>query len=190
MEFSVISEDFMRSSSAFQSVDDRDFLYSTNNFHPTSSENPIRWEDKNITSSMVHPISDNGDICVSKELAELVMSFDPYGVEFYPASLLTKDGEITERYILALNNIQDVVDFERSVIEVSPNSGNLIVHRLFLSPEKILNIPFHKRVVYRAEGADTAVFFTPEIYDLINNDSRFSLVRKMKKNTSTRAPKF
>ncbi|WP_268809816.1 hypothetical protein, partial [Vibrio parahaemolyticus] len=167
MEFSVISEDFMRSSSAFQSVDDREFLYSTNNFHPTSSENPIRWEDKNITSSMVHPISDNGDICVSKELAELVMSFDPYGVEFYPASLLTKDGEITERYILALNNIQDVVDFERSVIEVSPNSGNLIVHRLFLSPEKILNIPFHKRVVYRAEGSDTAVFFAPEIYDLI-----------------------
>ncbi|TOG59384.1 hypothetical protein CGI99_21925, partial [Vibrio parahaemolyticus] len=102
MEFSVISEDFMRSPSAFQSVDDREFLYSTNNFHPTSSENPIRWEDKNITSSMVHPISDNGDICVSKELAELVMSFDPYGVEFYPASLLTKDGEITERYILAL----------------------------------------------------------------------------------------
>ncbi|EGR1569475.1 hypothetical protein ABVF67_003562 [Vibrio parahaemolyticus] len=190
MEFSVISEDFMRSSSTFQSVDDREFLYSTNNFHPTSSENPIRWEDKNITSSMVHPISDNGDICVSKELAELVMSFDPYGVEFYPASLLTKDGEITERYILALNNIQDVVDFERSVIEVSPNSGNLIVHRLFLSPEKILNIPFHKRVVYRAEGADTAVFFAPEIYDLISNDSRFSLVRKMKKNTSTRAPKF
>ncbi|MEF1193627.1 hypothetical protein QTO04_30935, partial [Vibrio parahaemolyticus] len=69
-------------------------------------------------------------------------------------------------------------------------SGNLIVHRLFLNPEKILNIPFHKRVVYRAEGADTAVFFAPEIYDLISNDSRFSLVRKMKKNTSTRAPKF
>lgn len=46
MEFSVISEDYMRSSTVFQCVDDREFLYSTNNFHPTSSESPIRWEDK------------------------------------------------------------------------------------------------------------------------------------------------
>ncbi|OBT16679.1 hypothetical protein A9266_19000 [Vibrio tasmaniensis] len=190
MDFSVISEDFMRSPTAFQCVDTREFLYSTNNYQPTSSESPILWEDKNITSTMVHPIADNGDICVTKGFAELVMSFDPYGVEFYPASLSTKDGDITERYILALNNIQDVVDHERSVVEVSPNSGNLIIHRLFLSSEKISNIPFQKRVVYRAKGADTAVFFAPEIYDLLSNDSRFSLVRKMKKNTSMRAPKF
>ncbi|AIW13578.1 hypothetical protein VITU102760_25580 [Vibrio tubiashii] len=190
MEFSVISEDFMRSSTAFQCVDSREFFYSTNNYHPTTSESSIKWEDKNIMSSMVHPIADNGDICVTKDLAEIIMSFDPYGVEVYPASLVTKDEEINNRYILAINNIQDVVDFDRSVVEKSPYNGDLIVHRLFLCSDKISRIPFNKRIIYRSKDADTAVFFAPEIFDLIKDDSRFALLRKLKKNTKMRAPKF
>ncbi len=33
-------------------------------------------------------------------------------------------------------------------------------------------------------------FFAPEIFDLIKDDSRFALLRKLKKNTKMRAPKF
>ncbi|MFC3153240.1 hypothetical protein ACFOEK_19530 [Litoribrevibacter euphylliae] len=189
-EFSIISEDYMRSPSEFQCVDNREFLYSTNNYHPTSALNAIKWEDKNIPSSMVHPIVSIGDLCVSRELAELIMSFDPYGVEVYPASLITKDADVDDRFILAINNIQDVVDFDRSVIETSPYSGELIVHRLFLSAEKIEQIPFEKRIVYRPQNADTVIFFAPEVYDLVKSDPQFALVRKLKKNTSMRAPKM
>lgn len=190
MDFSVISEDFMRSSTAFRCVDSREYFYGTNNYHPTTSENSIKWEDKNVISSMVYPIADNGDICIEKELAEVIMSFDPYGIEVYPASLITKDKELNNRYILAINNIQDVVDFDRSVVEKSPNNGDLIVHRLFLSPDKISKIPFNRRVIYRAKYADTTSFFAPEVFDLIKDDIRFSLLRKIKISTNMRAPKF
>ena len=37
---------------------------------------------------------------------------------------------------------------------------------------------------------DSAVFFTPEIFDLIKDDERFRLVRKLKKDINMRAPKF
>lgn len=190
MDFSVISEDLMRSPSHFQCVDNREFLYSTNSFQPTSSIDPIKWSDSNTPSKYVHPIANNGDICVTKELAEIIMSFDPYGIEFYPASLLTKDGEIFERYILAINNTQDVADLDRSAIEISPYGGGVIIHRLFLSAEKLESIPEEKRVIYRVKDAGSAVFFDPKIYELIKDDSRFSLLRKLKKNTSMRAPKF
>ncbi|MUK94778.1 hypothetical protein GNP80_20415 [Aliivibrio fischeri] len=190
MEFAIISEDLMRSPSQFQCVDNREFLYNTNSYLPISSVNPIKWADDNIPSAYVHPIADNGDICITKDLADIIMSYDPYGIEVYPASLITQDNELSNRYILAINNIQDVADFDRSAIEISPYGGELIIHRLFLSADKLANIPLEKRIIYRVKEADTAVFFTPEIYDLIANDDRFSLLRKMKKNTSVRAPKF
>ncbi len=190
MEYAVISEDYMRSSSQFQCVDSREILYSNNDYIPTTTINAIKWEDKNITKNLVHPISDNGDICITKELAEIIMSFDPYRIEVYPASLLIQDGELSERYLLAINNIQDVADMNRSAIEISEDTGSIIVHRLFLSDTKLNEIQFNKRVIYRIKGAETAVFFAPEIYDLIINDYRFYLVRKIKKNTSMRAPKF
>ena len=190
MDFSVISEDFMRSPSQFQCVDAREFLYSSNIYNPTSSIAPIAWRDENIPAGSVHPIADNGDICISKELADIILSFDPYGIEIYPATLITKDSNITDRYILAINNIQDVADFDRSITEVSRKSGDLLIHRLFLCKDKLKKVPFQKRIIYRVEGADSAVFFAPEIYDLLINDSRFSLLRKLKKNTSVRAPKI
>ncbi len=190
MEYAVISEDYMKSPSQFQCVDSREFLYSTNNYVPTTTVSPIKWKDENILSTMVHPIASNGDICITKELAEIIMSFDPYGIEVYPASLDVKDGEVVERYLLAINNIQDVVDYDKSVTEISPNSGNLIVHKLFLSEEKLLKVPEEKKVIYRAKDMDSAVFFTPEIFDLIKDDERFRLIRKVKKDIKMRAPKF
>ena len=146
MEYAVISEDYMRSPSQFQCVDSREFLYSTNDYIPTTTINAIKWEDGNILSTMVHPIASNGDICITKELAEIIMSFDPYGIEVYPASLIVKDGEVKERYLLAINNIQDVVDYDKSVTEISPNSGDLIVHKLFLNEGKLLNISKEKKL--------------------------------------------
>lgn len=190
MEFALISEDLLRSPSQFQCVDNREYLYSTNDFHPTTSINPIKWSDNNIPSKYIHPIANNGDICVTKEFAEIIMSFDPYGIEVYPASLITKDEELSNRYIIALNNIQDVADFDKSVTEVSEDSGKLLIYRLFLSEEKLNKIPFNKRIIYRVKNANTAVFFASEIYDLIQDDDRFSKLRKIKKNTSMRAPKF
>ncbi len=190
MEYAVISEDYMRSPSQFQCVDSREFLYSTNDYIPTTTINAIKWEDGNILSTMVHPIASNGDMCITKELAEIIMSFDPYGIEVYPASLVVKDGEVTERYLLAINNIQDVVDYDKSVTEISPNSSDLIVHKLFLNEDKLLNISKEKKVIYRAKDMDSAVFFTPEIFDLIKDDERFRLVRKLKKDINMRAPKF
>ncbi len=190
MEYAVISEDYMRSLSQFQCVDSREFLYSTNDYIPTTTINAIKWQDGNILSTMVHPIASNGDLCITKDLAEIIMSFDPYGIEVYPASLVVKDGEVTERYLLAINNIQDVVDYDKSVTEISPNSGDLIVHRLFLSEDKLLKVPEDKKVIYRAKDMNSTVFFEPKIYDLIKDDDRFRLVRKLKKDITMRAPKI
>lgn len=72
----------------------------------------------------VGPIVDCGDLSVSRLFAEILMSFDPFGIEYYPSQLKLEDGEVQNRYILAINNIIDVLDEERSDIEISPRSGD------------------------------------------------------------------
>lgn len=190
LEYAIISENWMSSPASFTCVDERESLYSTNQFQPTSSVGPIKWQDSNLPIRYLHPIVSIGDMCVSKELAEIIMSFDPYGIEVYPMSLEMNDGVVDDRYLLAINNVQDVADLEKSVTEISPYSGDLIIHKLFLDEAKLAQIPFAKRIVYRDKIADSVVFFAPEIYDLIADDKRFQQVRKMKKDISMRAPKL
>ncbi len=191
MYFSLITENYYSSKVSFSCVDDREFLYSTNDVVPTSSCEPICWQDQdNGSVNDVDPIADSGDLSVSKELAEIIMSFDPYGVEVYPSKLLLKDGILEERYLIAVNNVIDIMDDERSKIEKSPYSDRNIVHVLYISEKKMKLLPLNKRIVFRVRGAETAMFFSEEIYDAIDGLSEFSSLRKIKLNCDKRMPKI
>ncbi len=191
MFFSLITENYYSSKVSFSCVDDREFLYSTNDFVPTSSYEPICWQDQdNGSINDVGPIADSGDLSVSKELAEIIMSFDPYGVEVYPSKLLLKDGSLEDRYLIAVNNVIDIMDDEKSQIEKSPYSDRNIVHVLYVSEIKMKSIPLNKRIVFRVKGAETAMFFSEEIYDVIDGLSEFDSLRKIKLSCDKRAPKI
>ncbi len=182
--FSLITENYFTSKTSFTCIDDREFLYSTNDFNPTASFNPIVWQDQeNHKGVSVGHIADNGDLSVSKDLAEIIMSFDPYGIEFYPSKLLLNDSALDDRYLLAVNNFIDVMDDEKSDIEISPYSGNPIVHDLYLSEHKLKNIPLQNRVLFRVKGAETSMFFCEEIFNIIENDTSFIKLRKEKIHT-------
>ncbi|MBP3140080.1 hypothetical protein ACTFQF_22160 [Aliivibrio fischeri] len=141
MYFSLITENYFTSRVNFTCVDNREFFYSTNFYHPTTSNHSIVWKDlEDGKVSQVGPIVDvdRGDLSVSNQFAQKIMSFAPYGVEVYPSKLELKDGQIENRYLLAINNIIDVLDYEKLDIEISPRSGKkfiLIDQRLKLVSE-------------------------------------------------------
>ncbi|QQO85239.1 imm11 family protein [Shewanella algae] len=184
MYFSLITENYFTSTTSFTCIDNRELLYSTDEFKPTSSLRPIVWQDQeSADTSKIGHIIDSGDLSISKVLAEIIMSFDPYGVEFYPSKLTLKNSEVSERYLLAINNVIDVIDEEESDIEVSPYNGDLIIHDLYISEEKLKNTPFNKRVVFRVKGAETAMFFCEEVFNILNCDSSFKDLRMEKVHT-------
>lgn len=191
MNFALITENYFASRVSFTPVDNRESLYSTNDYCPTSAKNAIIWQDFDGGSmSGVGPIVDSGDLSVSAAFAENLMSFDPYGIEVYPSTLKLDDGSVENRYLLAINNLIDVLDEKKSDIEMSPKSGNIIVHELYLSEAKLRAIPLEKRVVFRVKGAETAMFFCEEFFDVINPNSNFDKLRKAKINTKNFAPEF
>ncbi|WP_335899756.1 imm11 family protein [Shewanella algae] len=184
MYFSLITENYFTSTTSFTCIDNRELLYSTDEFKPTSSLRPIVWQDQeSADTSKIGHIIDSGDLSISKDLAEIIMSFDPYGVEFYPSKLTLKNSEVSERYLLVINNVIDVIDEEESDIEVSPYNGDLIIHDLYISEEKLKNTPFNKRVVFRVKGAETAMFFCEEVFNILNCDSSFKDLRMEKVHT-------
>jgi hypothetical protein len=190
MKFSIISENYQVSSTSFTCVDNREPLYSKADYEPTSSAEPIVWEATDGSIKGVGSISDNGDLCVSKEFAELVMSFDPFGIECYPAELRLQDGVLKNRYILALNNVIDVIDESKSKTRKSPKRNKLLIMVLYLSEEKLFNTPFNKRVLFRVKGAETATIFCEEIYDFARKSSLFEDLRMFKLDCDQEVPKY
>ena len=191
MYFSLISENYFTSSVNFTSVDNREAMYSTNDFHPTSAVNTIVWQDlEGGKVNNVGPIVDCGDLSVSSTFAEKLMSFDPFGIETYPSKLKLDDGELENRYLIAINNVIDVLDEENSDIDISPRSGRQIVHELYLSDEKLSRVPVAKRVAFRVKGVATAMFFCEELFDVVDSIPEFDVLRKAKISTDDEAPKF
>ncbi|EHC7289596.1 imm11 family protein [Vibrio parahaemolyticus] len=191
MYFALISEDYYASSTNFTPVDNRESMYSTNIYHPSSSENPIIWQDLEGGSiNSVGPIVDCGDLSVSANFAQMLMSFDPYGIEVYPSLLKADNGVSEGRYLIAVNNVIDVLDEEKSIIKTSPRSGKKLVHVLYLSEEKLKSIPLNKRIAFRVKGAETVMFFCEEFFNEVGSLSEFDVLRKAKVSTLDRAPKF
>ncbi|OBT16682.1 hypothetical protein A9266_19025 [Vibrio tasmaniensis] len=190
MKFSIISENFQVSSTSFTCIDNREPLYSKSKYEPTSSKSPIVWEALDGSTKQVGNIADNGDLCVTKEFAEIVMSFDPYGIECYPVTLKLSDGSLTDRYLLALNNVIDVIDDVKSRTRKSPKRNKILVMELYLSKNKLAQIPFQKRILFRVQGADTATVFCEEIYDLVAEDDRYSDLRMFKLECNQEVPKY
>ncbi|MGR5286338.1 hypothetical protein ACP3V5_13525 [Vibrio maritimus] len=190
MRFSIISEDFKRSMASFVCVDSREPLYSSSTYEPTSSLESIIWESEDGNIKGIGNIADNGDLCVSREFAELVMSFDPYGIECYPATIKLANGTLDSRYLLALNNVVDVIDEVKSKMRKSPKRDKMLIKGLYISEDKLTELPICKRVVFRIKGAETYTIFCHEIYDLVVNDSQFSDLRTIDLDCSKEVPKF
>lgn len=189
----TISEDFSISECSFKEVDSRSFLYSTNIFRPCSLENPIVWEDLSLCElTDVPDIVEKGDKLVTKEIAELIMAFDPYGVEVYPAKLIIKDKTINNRYILSVKSILDgVADEERSDIIENPIPNRPpIVSELAICPKKLAEVPLNKRLVFRVKESNT-IYFDGSIVDKFIedlNNGKHHLCQAVPFSTSELAP--
>ena len=190
MKVSIISENHPISRMSYTSIDSREPLYSKAQFEPTSSLEPIVWESTDGFIKGVGNIVDNGDLCVSKEFAELVMSFDPYGIECYPAELRLPDGSLSNRYLLALNNVLDVIDESKSRMRKSPKRNKMLVMELYLSEAKLKKIPLQNRVLFRVKGAETTTIFCEEIFDLVSVTESFSDLRAFKLDCDKEVPKY
>lgn len=190
MKFSIISENYQVSSTSFTCVDNREPLYSKADYEPTSSAEPIVWEATDGSIKGVGNIADNGDLCLSNELAELVMSFDPFGIECYPIELRVQDGILRNRYLLALNNVIDVMDEFKSRTRKSPKRNKVLIMSLYLSKKKLLGTPLNQRVLFRVKGAETVTIFCEEIYDLAKKSSLFEDLRMFKLDCDQEVPKY
>ena len=211
MKVAYINEKLITSNAMFIASDNRDFLYSDMDFNPTSTQYPIVWEDKNMVSFGVFDITNSGDLSVTAPIAEVFMSFDPYGVEFYPNRLNCADGMSDQiRYIIAIHNEVDVVDIDKShiekmVIKYNPekhgydipdeDKKDVIMYRtsrLFLSEEKIQNLPENKKHIFRVKDTE-AFFFSEEVYNALYNiavDGKASGLTAYTFDTNEKAPKF
>ncbi|WP_299022837.1 DUF1629 domain-containing protein [uncultured Photobacterium sp.] len=185
MKVAYVNEDLMESNSMFMVADEREYLYSNMDYVPCSSINPIIWKDECMVSFGVFDITNSGDLSVTAPIAEVFMSFDPYGVEVYPNKLKCSDGDSDQvRYIIAINNEVDVKDDEKSVIETKiikydpekhgsdvpeEDKKDLIrnrVRRLYLSEDKLNSLPDSHRHIFRVKNTE-AFFFSEEVYNAL-----------------------
>ncbi|MCE9789707.1 hypothetical protein [Shewanella chilikensis] len=161
MQVAYINEDMNEGESLFSAVDIRSSLYDDNDFIPTSCLNEIVWQDTDILDIEALDLIRGGAFNITKEIAELIMSFDPYGVEVYPSKLTCAGtGVLSDRYILAVDNLVDAVDTENSIKITKATS------RFFLSAEKINKLPESKRHVFKPIGM-TKTFFSIELLEAL-----------------------
>lgn len=191
IRLATLSEDFDQSEVMFCEADERATLYASNDYRPCSVLHPLVWQDPDNTLADIPALVEKGDKVVSRELAELIMAFDPYGVECYPVELDVADGRASDRFILAVNNILDVSDRQRSRIIKNPKPHRPdIISRLAICPEKLRQLPLSRRLVFRVKESNT-VFFADDIARLVIDglqQGRFPLTQATPFDTSECAP--
>lgn len=164
-ELATFSENLLSNDIMSQARDAREFLYSSEKFTPTSSLNPIIWEADGAQMDGIPDILDKGDRIISKVVMDAIMAWDPYAVTVLPAALQTDNGLSTQRYLLSVDNIIDVMDEEESYMFMRDLSDydlppELIVNELFIDPEKYHAIAEHKKHIFRVKGSDDTIFFS------------------------------
>ncbi|MGI3001698.1 imm11 family protein [Shewanella algae] len=183
MELAYINENTEESDAMFSCSDNREHLYEDMDYIPVSALSAVIWEDEDSYSEAVFDITNSGDLSVTKPIADVFMSFDPYGVAFLPNRLQCMDGLSTQqRYIIAINNELDVLDQEKSNIEsfvehYDPKEHgydvpleeresfhSVLVQKLYLDREKLETYPMNRRHIFRVKGTNS-FFFSSEIYD-------------------------
>ncbi|WP_413731081.1 MULTISPECIES: imm11 family protein [unclassified Shewanella] len=183
MELAYINENTEESDAMFSCSDNRGHLYEDMDYIPVSALSAVIWEDEDSYSEAVFDITNSGDLSVTKPIADVFMSFDPYGVAFLPNKLQCMDGLSTQqRYIIAINNELDVLDEEKSSIEsfvehYDPKEHgydvpleeresfhSVLVQKLYLDREKLETYPMNRRHIFRVKGTNS-FFFSSEIYD-------------------------
>nr|WP_052678351.1 DUF1629 domain-containing protein [Moritella viscosa]SHO12002.1 Putative uncharacterized protein [Moritella viscosa] len=167
-ELATFSENLLSNDIMSQTLDSREFLYSSEGFVPISVINPIIWEAAGADMTGIPDILDKGDRIISKVVMEAIMAWDPYGVVVMPAALKVDDGLAKGRYLLSVNNIIDVMDTEESFVYLEDRSDydlppELIVAELFIDAEKYHVIPEYKKHIFRVKGSDDTIFFSMEL---------------------------
>lgn len=187
MKLAYINENTGESDAMFMCSDKREYLYEDLEFIPISALNPIVWEDEDSYSEAVFDITNSGDLSVTSAIANVFMSFDPYGIAVLPNRLGCMDGLSTqERYIIAINNELDVLDEEKSFVESivehydleehsyevpfdeRESFHSIIVHKLYIDEKKLTSYPMCRRHIFRVAGTNS-IFFSSEIYEELYN---------------------
>jgi len=211
MKIARLNEALSASNAMFMADDARAYFYEDIDFIPVSIAAPIIWTDDNVLARHVFDITNAGDLSVTAKVAEIFMSFDPYGITVLPNRLDCADGMSEQvRYVIAINNVIDVLDEDKSHIEtkvrhfdpekygydVPLDERKSIVSqrisKLYLSEEKMSKVAESKRHIFRVKGANV-FFFSKDIFDviypLVENDTIYGLDGGLH-DLSKKLPKF
>ena len=211
MKIARINEALSASNAIFMADDARAYFYEDIDFTPVSIAAPIIWSDDNVLARHVFDITNAGDLSVTAKVAEIFMSFDPYGITVLPNRLNCADGMSEQvRYVIAINNVIDVMDEDKSHIETKVRHFDPEKHgydvplderksiisqrisKLYLSEEKISKVAESKRHIFRVKGANV-FFFSKDIFDviypLVENDTIYGLEGGLH-DLSKKLPKF
>ncbi len=187
MDIAYINERLEQSEALFMCDDKREFLYEDMDYVPVSALSSLIWTDEDTYSEAVFDITSSGDLSVTEPIAKLFMSFDPFGITVLPNRLKCMDGISTQkRYIIAINNELDVLDENKSVVEVrttyydSKKHGydipeedknpivSVLVHTLYIDEDKLLSYPENRRNIFRVKETNK-FFFSSDIYECLYN---------------------
>ncbi|MEL4426566.1 hypothetical protein AAEH84_12335 [Shewanella indica] len=83
MELAYINENTEESDAMFRCSDNREYLFEDMDYIPVSALSAVIWEDEDSYSEAVFDITKSGDLSVTKPIADVFMSFAPYGVAFF-----------------------------------------------------------------------------------------------------------
>ncbi|MCG9683255.1 hypothetical protein L1D31_11790 [Vibrio sp. Isolate23] len=183
----TFSENLLSNDIIAKPDDAREYLYSSNSYIPVSALSPIIWLAGDNDLDEIPDIIDKGDRMVSELIMKAIMSWDPYGIIFMPAALKSEDKKHSNRYIMAINNIIDVMNEEESRTYMKDNSDyglppELIVRELFICEGKYNLIPEHKKHIFRVKGSDDTIFFSAElvnhVWDIAEQNGAIGLVQE------------
>nr|WP_086937945.1 DUF1629 domain-containing protein [Thaumasiovibrio occultus] len=168
----TLSEDLLSNDIMAKPSDAREYLHSHNRYIPVSSDNYFVWDIGEADIDALPDMIDKGDRVVSKAVMDVIMSWDPYGVIFVPVKLKSNDSLSDSRYIMAVNNIIDVMDEENSFVFTRDNSRynlppDIVVNELYISETKYAQICESKKHIFRVKGADGTIFFSAQMANTV-----------------------
>ncbi len=186
-KIATFSEDLFSNDIMAKPDDAREYLYSHNDLIPVSAVSPIVWDIGDADVNNIPDIIDKGDRLVSKLVMDAIMSWDPYGVVFTPAKIISNSIALEDRYIMSVNNLIDVMDEDKSFVFIKDLSSyglppELRVSELYISESKYEDIPEYKKHIFQVNGSDDTIFFSTElvncVWDLVKKNGGKGLVQQ------------
>lgn len=177
----LIGQDYWSEVERFSPVNCHFRMGSANSITSNEDEEKVKIIENDCTLEEIpHAFSvpfSNVDLFIDKNMADIIMSFNPQGVNIYPAEIHVSNGIDRSKCALRINNKFDVIDYEKSDwANSSFIPGRKSIISAILSNEKLNQIPKSERLIYKVEGLTQKIFDGSIIDALLEYEKNNELV--------------